>query len=74
MIKYSRQIVAVADVIDVNPEKKTITLKGPKGKVIELNVQDPEQFKVVKKGDQVEAVFTEAIAIAVEPVAKAANK
>ena len=37
-----------------------------------LNVQNPDQFKVVKKGDQVEATYTEALAVSVEPTLKPA--
>jgi len=61
-----RQVTILADVIDVNPAKKTITLKGPKGNIVDVNVQNPDQFKVVKKGDQVEVVYVEALAIAVQ--------
>jgi hypothetical protein len=64
----------MADVIDVNPKNKTITLKGPKGNVVELDVQNPDQFKVVKKGDKVEAVYTEALAIGVAPAPKKGAK
>ena len=35
-----------------------------------LNVQNPDQFKVVKKGDQVEVTYTEALALSVEPAPK----
>lgn len=65
-----RHITVLADVIDVNPKKKTITLKGPKGNIVELDVKNPDQFKVVKKGDQVEAEYIEALAIVVEPAKK----
>lgn len=65
-----RQVRAVADVIDVNPGNKTITLKGPKGNVVELDVQNPEHFKAVKKGDQVEVDYVEAVAVAVVPAPK----
>jgi hypothetical protein len=68
-----RQVTVMADVTDVNAKAKTITLKGPKGNTVVLDVQNPEQFKVVKKGDKVEAVYTEAVAISVEP-GKAAKK
>jgi len=67
-----RQVTAIADVTAVDPKKKTITLKGPRGNVVELNVQNPDQFKVVKKGDQVEVTYTEALALSVEPAPKAA--
>lgn len=68
----ARQVTALADVTDVNPQKKTITLKGPRGNVVTLNVQNPDQFKVVKKGDQVEVTYTEALALSVEPAPKPA--
>jgi len=64
-----RQVTIVADVVAVDPAKQTITLKGPK-QTVELRIPDPEQFKRVAKGDQVEAKFTQALAIAVEPAAK----
>ena len=69
-----RQITALCDVVDVNPKKSTISLKGPRGNVMELNVRNPDHFKVVKKGDQVEAVYTEAMAIAVTPAPKSDAK
>jgi propanediol utilization protein len=68
----ARQVTAIADVTAVDPQKSTITLKGPRGNVVTLNVQNPDQFKVVKKGDQVEVTYTEALALAVEPAPKPA--
>jgi hypothetical protein len=41
---------------------------------VTLNVQNPDQFKVVKKGDQVEVTYTEALALSVEPAPKPAAK
>lgn len=66
----ARQVTIVADVIGVDAEKKTITLKGPKGRVVELEVHNPEHFKLVQKGDQVEAVYTEALALSLQPAKK----
>ncbi len=60
-------VTIVADVIDVNPATNTITLQGPNGKIVELDVKNPDQFKVVKKGDKVEVTYAEAVAIMVEP-------
>jgi Cu/Ag efflux protein CusF len=65
-----RQVTIVADVIAVHPKTKTVTLKGPKGNIVDLVVEDPEQIANIKKGDQVEAVYTEALAISVEPAVK----
>jgi len=69
-----RQVTIVADVIDVNPANKTITVKGPKGNIVELDVKNPDHFKVVKKGDQIEANYVEAVALSLEPAKKAAKK
>lgn len=65
-----RQITALAVVTAVDPKASTITLKGPRGNSVTLDVRNPEQFKVVKKGDQVEVTYTEALALSVEPAAK----
>ena len=69
----ARQVTAIANVIAVDPKKSTITLKGPRGNVVTLDVQNPDQFKVVKKGDQVEVTYTEALALSVEPAPKPAK-
>jgi len=65
-----REITVLADVVAVDPKKSTISLKGPAGNVVELKVRNQDHFKVVKKGDQVEAVYSEALAVAVTPVPK----
>jgi hypothetical protein len=62
----ARQVTAIADVVAVDPKKMTITLKGPRGNVVDLHVRNPDHFKVVKKGDEVEVTYTEALALSVE--------
>jgi Cu/Ag efflux protein CusF len=64
-----RRITIVADVVDIDTAKKLVTLRGPQ-RTVQLPVNDPEQLKLIAKGDQVEATYTEGVAIAVEPVAK----
>ena len=66
----TRQVTVIADVTAVNRKARTISLKGPKGNVVTLDVQNPDQFEVVKVGDRVEAIYTEAVAISVEPAPK----
>jgi len=63
-----RQVTIVADVVAVDAAKQTIALKGPQ-RTVELRIPNPEQFKKISKGDQVEATFTQAVAIAVQPTA-----
>jgi Cu/Ag efflux protein CusF len=64
-----REVTVVADVVGVDAATQTITLRGPQ-RTVDLRVRDPEQFKRIAKGDQVEATFVQAVAIAVEPAAK----
>ena len=67
-----RDVTITAEVVNVDTTAKTISLKGPKGNVVDLNVQDPEQLKLVKKGDKVDATYTQAVAISMEGAAPAA--
>jgi len=41
-------------------------LRGPK-RTVDLKLRDPEQIKLIKVGDQVEATYQEAVAVSVEP-------
>lgn len=61
--------MVLADVIDVDRKRKSITLRGPKGNIVDLDVKNPDHFKVVKNDDQVEVDYVEALAIAIVPVA-----
>ena len=65
-----RELTILADVVGVDQKKSTISLKGPRGNVIDLKVQNQDHFKVVKVGDQVEVVYAEALAMAVMPAPK----
>lgn len=67
-----REVQVLADVVAVDAAKSIISLKGPQGNIVDLKVQNPDHFKVVKIGDQVEATYTQALAIAVTPAAKPA--
>ena len=66
----ARQVTVLADVVKVDTKAHLVTLKGPGGNSVDLHVEDPEQLKNIKKGDQVEAVYTEAVAVTVAPADK----
>ena len=68
-----RQVIVVGDVIKLDPATQTITVKGPE-RTVDLKARDPEQFKLIAVGDQIQATYTEAFAVAVTPVAKPADK
>lgn len=62
-----REVTVTADVVAVNAKTGMVTLKGPRGKTVDVHVEDPKQLKAVRRGDQVQAVYTEALAISVTP-------
>jgi Cu/Ag efflux protein CusF len=67
----AREVKVVANVVGVDAKKQTVRLRGPKH-TVDLKVRDPNQLKLVKVGDQVEATYIEATAISVEPGTKPA--
>ncbi len=68
----ARQLTVIADVVGVDPKRQLVTLRGPR-RTVDVKVRDPNQLKLLKVGDQVEATYTEAAAIAIEPAPKAAR-
>jgi Cu/Ag efflux protein CusF len=60
-----RRVTVVADVVAINGRTQTVSLRGPKH-TVDLQVRNPDQFKLVKVGDQVEATYTDVVAISVE--------
>jgi hypothetical protein len=63
----------VADVVAVDAAAQAVALRGPRGNVVVLPVRDPEQFRRIAVGDQIEAVYAEAVAVSVRPVAAPAT-
>ncbi len=62
MVTNTIELQATVEKIDY--KKRTVTLKGPEGKVRTFKVStDVKRFKEVKKGDQVNLRYTEAFAI-----------
>ena len=67
-------VSVLADVVAVDRKTHAVTLRGPKGNMVDIFVDDPEQLKNVKTGDQVQADYVEALAVKVETVPKHAGK
>jgi Cu/Ag efflux protein CusF len=59
-----RTVTLTANVIKVDQKTQMVTLKGP-NRTVELKVKDPAVLQKVKVGDQVDATYTEAVAIQV---------
>ena len=64
----AEEVKVTADVIGVNRKTHMVTLRGP-NEIVDLHVVDPQQLKLIKVGDQVDAVYAQALALSVEPVA-----
>jgi hypothetical protein len=69
----AKDVAFIADVQQVDRKKSTITLRGAL-RTVTLKVKDPQQLKLISKGDQVEGVYSEAMAIAVVPAGAKARK
>jgi len=64
------QIKTTVTVYEVDPYANVIEVTGPRGYNRRLKVKDPEAIAFIrglKKGDEVELTFSEALALSVEP-------
>jgi hypothetical protein len=66
---FTSKITATGDVIALDAANQTATLRGP-NRTVNLHVPDPQQFKLIAIGDQVQITYTEAVAVSVEPAPK----
>jgi ribosomal 50S subunit-recycling heat shock protein len=64
------QITVTATIEAIDKDKPSVVLKGPEGNLTEVKVQNPENLKKVKVGDQIEITYTEALAISVQKIDK----
>jgi hypothetical protein len=64
-----RQVTLVGTVEEVDRANRLVSVKGPHGNIVDVAVSE-ETLGVAKVGDQVELVYTEALAIAVTPGGK----
>jgi Cu/Ag efflux protein CusF len=61
----ARKVTATAEVIAVDPARQLVTLRGPKGNEVDVQVPDPSQLNNIKTGDHVKVTYVEAFAIRV---------
>jgi Cu/Ag efflux protein CusF len=67
-----REVTLTAEVMSVDAAAKKVSLKNDKGEIVPVDVQDPEQLKLIKKGDKVEVTYMEALGLSLESPAPAA--
>jgi Cu/Ag efflux protein CusF len=66
----ARKITAVATVAKVDVAANKVTIKAPDGTMDTINVSDPslqQKLSSMKKGDKIQASYTQAMAISVAP-------
>jgi hypothetical protein len=65
-----RDTTLTAKVTAVDKKKQTVTLEGPQGGKVTLEVDDPAKLEQAKVGHLVEATYREAVAISVQKPGK----
>ena len=62
------QVATVSNIWALNAAAGTVTVRGPLGHFTEVKLKDPKMLDGVKVGDQMKLTFTDAVAVAVQPV------
>ena len=65
-----RDTTLTAKVTAVDKKKQTVTLEGPRGGKVTLDVDDPAKLEQAKVGHLVEATYREAVSISVQKPSK----
>jgi len=66
----TNQVTVVVTIMEIDPGKTFVVLKGPEGKVEKMKIAEPKNLEGLKVGDQVEITYTQALAIEVNPTKK----
>lgn len=62
----AKRVEITADVVKLDAKTQTVTLRGP-NRDVPVKVYDAAAFKAVRIGDKVQAVYSEPMALSVEP-------
>ncbi|GAB7220166.1 putative periplasmic lipoprotein [Vibrio comitans] len=66
-ISASEKTEIIADILAIDKENNTVTVKGPQGSEMMLPVeQHPEYLEKISVGDQVVVTYTKAVVISIE--------
>lgn len=69
----ARRFKVVTTIEALNRPEQTITVKGPLGRYLTAHVADPDRLTKVHIGETIVIVYTEALALSLEKVAKPAE-
>lgn len=63
--KITNTTTIIADIVEVNREKKLVSVKGPSGKVTTVTVKNPALLADVNVGEQVKVIYYDAMAASI---------
>ncbi len=63
----ARATHAIVTIVAIDRTRQTVTVKGPEGRVVEVQVVEPKNLKKIKIGDTVAVTYTEGIAVGINP-------
>ncbi len=55
----------IADIVEVNREKKLVSVKGPSGKITTVTVKNPALLADINVGEQVKVIYFDAMAASI---------
>ncbi len=70
----SAEIYGVATINAVDRQAQKVTITGPRGKVVILDVKDPKNLENVVAGDKLAFLYTATVAVSVDPAPAPAAK
>ena len=63
--KITNTTTIIADIVEVNREKRLVSVKGPSGKVTTVTVKNPALLADVSVGEQVKVIYYDAMAASI---------
>ena len=63
--KIANKTTIIADIVEVNREKKLVSVKGPSGKITTVTVKNPALLTDVNVGEQVKVIYYDAMAASI---------
>ena len=63
--KITNTTTIIADIVEVNREKKLVSVKGPSGKITVVTVKNPALLADVNVGEQVKVIYYDAMAASI---------
>jgi hypothetical protein len=64
----ARSFKAVTTIVAIDSAAQTVTVKGPRGRLLTAKVANPDNLAAAKVGDNIVIIYTEALAISLEKV------